>query len=79
MSMSEINEMPDGVVLTNLTQTKDPILPTDRWPDLTFNELLDQRSLIYDKWEWLVEKQNPLEKEFAQFYVNIDNYIKSKI
>ena len=49
--MSEVTELPDGVVLTNMSQTKGTILPADKWGDLTFNELLEQRSMLYDKWE----------------------------
>ena len=77
--MSEISEMPDGVVLTNMSQTKGIILPASKWGDLTFNELLEQRSMLYDKWEWLAQKENPLAKEFAKFYIDINNYIQAKV
>lgn len=82
MSVVTSNEGPkleseDGVVLTNMKNTE-TLLPPDEWPNLNFNELIEQKTLIWNKWEWLEQNGNNLHKEFAVYLTNIDNYIQTK-
>lgn len=68
----------DGVVLTNMSEKK-TILPPSSWPELNFNELIEQKNLLYDQWIWLLDSGNLMHKEFEVFVSNIDNYINTRL
>ena len=69
----------DGVVLTMDTNSKE-LLPKHKWSELNFNELIEQKNLIYDKWEFLINGNNKqLASDFAQFLIDIDLFIHSKL
>jgi hypothetical protein len=69
----------DGVVLTLDTQTK-TLVPKDQWNTLSFNELIEQKNILYDKWDFLSKGENKqLVLEFAQFLIDIEQIIQTKL
>jgi|688.fasta_scaffold1789983_2 hypothetical protein len=69
----------DGVVLTLDTQTK-TLVPKDQWNTLSFNELIEQKNILYDKWDFLSRGENKqLVLEFAQFLIDIEQIIQTKL
>lgn len=71
-------EQEDGVVLTNQTSTT-TMISRDQWNELNFTELLDQKNILYDRWEYLTRSGNLLAKEFAVFLTDIDTLIQTKL
>ena len=69
---------PDGAVLSSYTQ-ENTLLPASEWYDISFNQLLEQKSLLFERLEFLVSKQDPIAKAFAEHLQNIDATIAKRV
>jgi len=69
----------DGITLT-LDKQSSNLISKDLWKTLSFNELIEQKNILYDKWEFLSRGENKqLSQEFAQFIIDIEQVIQSKL
>lgn len=65
----------------NLQQeaTERTIIPPDKWITLSFDELLEQKNILFDRWEF-INKHNPdLAKVFLEGLQKIDILITDKM
>jgi hypothetical protein len=67
----------DGVVINSYQETK-VILPPARWGDLTFNELIEQKNLLFSAWEYLADRDSSSKTDFLQYLHDIDNFMNVK-
>ena len=67
----------DGVSIST-QKSKVELLPASAWGELSYNELIDQKALLYEKWEWLANNNNALKQDFATYLMNISDLIDSR-
>lgn len=56
----------------------DSLIPPAEWDTLTVNQLIDQKSILFEKWMYLVEKQYPYAKDLKEALDKIDAMIVKK-
>jgi hypothetical protein len=67
----------DGVALTSDKSTI-TILPASQWEDLSFNELMEQKTKLFNAWEYLSNSDSPSKNDFLQYLHNIDEHIDKR-
>ena len=55
------------------------IIPQDQWPTLSVDELLNQKNILYSKWEFLASMQKPYGKEYAVALNLLEDLIAKKL
>lgn len=63
----------------DITQEKKTIIPRDQWPELSIDDLISQKNILYDRWEFLHSKGNPGAKQFVEAIEKLDELIQSKL
>jgi hypothetical protein len=56
-----------------------PVLPKTQWDDLTYEELCEQRSILYDKWDFLQGKGLSYAADLMKAHIEIDEIIQNKL
>lgn len=69
--------MEDGVTITTLVRTQ--AVETSRWADLNFSELLEQKNIMFNRYEYLVNIGNgPAAKGILEGINKLDVIIAQK-
>lgn len=71
------NQQPPDVL--DITQEKKSIIPREQWPDLTIDDLISQKNILYDRWEFLQSKGNIGAKQFVEAIEKIEELIQNKL
>jgi hypothetical protein len=72
-----LNQQPPDVL--DITREKRSIIPRDQWPDLTIDDLISQKNILYDRWEFLQSKGNIGAKQFVEAIEKIEELIQNKL
>jgi len=65
--------------ILDTTQESKSIVPEDQWPELALDELITQKNILYDRWEFLHSKGNVGAKVFVQGIEKLDQLIQAKL
>lgn len=56
-----------------------PIAPSDSWPTMSLADLLEQKNIMYDRWEFIRSKGFSYEKQFLEGLQRLEKLIESKL
>jgi hypothetical protein len=76
-----INELPeDGTTISSIdSNDSKTIISKDKWDILSLDELISQRTIIYDKMIFLKSSNYDWYSNFEKLYNEIDTYIGNKV
>ena len=68
--------MSDGVVIT--TSTNEHKVDSARWEDMNFSELLNQKNILFQRYEYLLQIGSPAAKNILEGINTLDVLIAQK-
>lgn len=68
--------MSDGVVIT--TSTNEHKVDSARWEDMNFSELLNQKNILFQRYEYLLQIGSPAAKNILEGINALDVLIAQK-
>ena len=68
--------MSDGVVIT--TSTNEHKVDATRWEDMNFSELLNQKNIMFQRYEYLLQIESPAAKNILEGINALDALIAQK-
>lgn len=68
--------MSDGVVIT--TSTNEHKVDSARWEDMNFSELLNQKNILFQRYEYLLQIESPAAKNILEGINALDVLIAQK-
>ena len=68
--------MSDGVVIT--TSTNEHKVDSARWEDMNFSELLNQKNILFQRYEYLLQIGSPAAKNILEGINALDALIAQK-
>lgn len=61
-----------------MDENNDNQILKEQWPEMTVNQLLEQRNILFDKWIFLVENKIKWADQIKAGIDEIDNFINEK-
>ena len=62
-----------------MDENNDKVLRKEDWPTMSMNQLLDQKSIMFDKWMFLVENNFKWADQMKKGIDEIDAIIQAKV
>jgi hypothetical protein len=55
------------------------LVPKDLWPTLSLSELFEQKTILYERWEFIKSKGFSYEDHFLEGLHTLENVIQNKL
>lgn len=68
--------MSDGVTIT--TSVIENKVASDRWTEMNFSELLNQKNILFQRYEYLLQIESPAASKLLEGINNLDSLIAQK-
>ena len=68
--------MSDGVTIT--TRVIEHKVESDKWAEMNFSELLNQKNILFQRYEYLLQIESPAASKLLEGVNNLDSLIAQK-